>query len=110
MITFRQIENVEKAAWQNMFDIAPQGFRQKMKLYYEHVGGGICQVFPGYPVVHFNMVLGLGFTEPVTKEILQRVESIYNEADQPVYLIQFCDRIQQAEPPNVFEIMNYRVG
>jgi hypothetical protein len=62
MITPGQIENVEKAAWQNMFDIAPEKFRQEKKLYYEHVGGGICEVFPDYPVVHFDMMLGLGFT------------------------------------------------
>lgn len=93
-----------------MFDIAPAKFRQEMKLHYEHVAGGICQVFPGYPVVHFNMVLGLGFTEPVTVEVLQQVETIYKKAEQSVYLIQFAEGIQQAEPANVFELMNYRVG
>jgi len=110
MITPQQIEEIEKQAWQNMFDIAPENFRQEMKLYYEGVAGGICQVFPGYPVVHFNMVLGLGFTEPVTINVLQQVEAVYNKAGQPVYLIQFCESIQRAEPENVFELMNYRVG
>lgn len=110
LITPRDIENVEKEAWQNMFDIAPEQFRRQTKLRYEPVGGGICQVFPGYPIVHFNMVLGLGFTEPVTKEVLQQVEEIYNAASQPVYMIQFCESIQRAEPENIFDIMNYRVG
>ncbi|HRH61294.1 MAG TPA: SMI1/KNR4 family protein [Chitinophagaceae bacterium] len=110
MITPHQIENAELDAWQNMFDIAPEDFRKKMAMFYKHVGGGICQVFPNYPVVHFNMVMGLGFTEPVTKEILQQVESIYNEAQQPVYMIQFSDAVQKAEPANIFEEMNYRVG
>ena len=110
MITPQRIEDIEKQAWQNMFDIAPEKFKQEMKLYYEHVGGGICQVFPGYPVVHFNMVMGLGFTEPVTAHILQQVEAIYIKASQPVYMIQFCESIQRAEPADVFEIMNYRVG
>src|SRR5215831_11759998 len=105
MITPQQIENVEKEAWKNMFDITPEDFRKEMKLFYEHVAGGICQVFPGYPVVHFNMVLGLGFTEPVTIDVLQQVEAIYSKASQPVYMIQFCESIQQAEPANVFEIM-----
>ena len=82
-----------------MFDIAPASFRSQMHLFYEQVGGGICQVFPYYPVVHFNMVMGLGFTEPVTKSILREIEDIYNRASQPVYLIQFCEEIQEAEPP-----------
>ena len=110
MITPVQIENLEKEAWQNLFDIAPQAFRQKMNLFYEHVAGGICQVFPGYPVVHFNMVLGLGLTQPVTKEVLEKVEEVYSKASQPVYLIQFAEEVQQAEPAHIFELMNYRVG
>ncbi len=110
MITPEQIEDIEKQAWQNMFDIAPGKFRQQMKLYYEHIAGGICQVFPGYPVVHFNMVMGLGFTEPVTMEVLQQVEAVYKKAEQPVYLIQFSETIQKAKPENVFELMNYRIA
>ena len=78
------MKNIEKEAWQNMFDIAPEKFRQQMKLYYEELAGGICQVFPGYHVVRFNMVMGLGFTEPVTRKVLEQVEAIYNKAAQPV--------------------------
>ncbi len=81
-----------------------------MKLYYEELAGGICQVFPGYHVVRFNMVMGLGFTEPVTRKVLEQVEAIYNKAAQPVYMIQFCESIQKPEPANVFETMNYRIG
>jgi len=110
MITPHQIESAELDAWQNMFDIAPENFREKMKMFYRQVGGGICEVFPLYPVVHFNMVMGLGFTEPVTKEILHRVENIYADAGQLVYMIQFSDEVQKAEPANIFEEMNYRVG
>lgn len=110
MPTPKQIEEAEKQAWQNMFDLAPESFRREMNLYYEHAGGGICQVFPKYPVVHFNMVMGLGFTEPVTRKVLERVEGIYREAGQPVYMIQFSDDIQSAEPAGVFEDIGYNVG
>ena len=96
MITAHQIENAELQAWQNMFDIAPEEFRKKMKLFYKQVGGGICEVLPFYPVVHFNMVMGLGFTEPVTGKVLAQVEKIYADAQQSVYLIQFAEEVQKA--------------
>src|SRR4051812_44514352 len=78
MFTPREIEAIEAEAWQNMFDIAPEGFRKKMNLYYEKIHGGTCCVFPKFPVVHFNMVIGLGFTETLTGEIMKQVEKIYN--------------------------------
>ena len=109
MFTPQQVEAIEAEAWQNMFDIAPENFRKQMNLYYEKIGGAICFVFPKYPVVHFNMVIGLGFTEIVSKEILQQVDCLYANEKQPVYMIQFCDAIQQCEP-GIFETMNYRVG
>jgi len=109
MFTPQQIEEIEKEAWQNMFDIAPEVFRKEFKLFYKQIAGGTCFVFPGFPVVHFNMVIGLGFTEILSKEMLQRVESIYHDAGQPVYMIQFTEEVQQCEP-GLFEAMNYKVG
>ena len=109
MLIPQQVEAIEAEAWENMFDLAPPAYRKQMNLYYRKTGGGICLVFPKYPVVHFNMVIGLGFTEPLTKQILQGVEDIYRSAAQPVYLIQFCEEVQRCEP-GLFESMNYKPG
>jgi hypothetical protein len=105
----KDIELIEQEAWGNMFDIAPDAFRKQMNLYYVRLAGGTCFVFPKFPVVHFNMVIGLGFTEVLTKEVLAQVEAIYNHAKQPVYMIQFCEEVQKCEP-GLFELMNYRIG
>jgi hypothetical protein len=105
--TAYEVEAVERQAWQNMFDIAPEEFRKRVKLFYRNVGGGTCQVFPNYPIVHFNMVLGLGFTEPLTDTLLREVENIYAAAGQPAYMVQFCHEIQEALPQDLFAAMNY---
>jgi hypothetical protein len=109
MHTAQQIESIEAEAWESMFDIAPAAFRKEMNLYYEKVDGATCFVFPKFPVVHFNMVIGLGFAEVLTKELLQQVEDIYRKANQSTYMIQFCEEVQKCEP-GLFELMNYRAA
>lgn len=110
MITAKETEAIEIEAWQNMFDIAPSPFKEEMKIFYKQVAGGTCLVFPKYPVVHFNMVMGLGFAEPITRKVLQEVEQVYMNEKQPVFMIHYCEEIQKAEPLDIFEIMNYKVG
>lgn len=110
MPTFLQIEAIEMEAWQNMFDIAPESFRQEMNLYYKKIGGGICFVFPKYPVVHFNMVMSLGYDEPISEALLKEVEAIYEKENQPIYMIQYCEHQAPINAPEIFESCGFKVA
>jgi len=102
------MEAIEMEAWQNMFDIAPATFRKEMNLYYEKTGGGICFVFPKYPVVHFNMAMSFGYAEPISEKLLKQVEAIYKKENQPVYLIQHCEHQQPANAREIFNSRGFR--
>lgn len=109
MLTPLQIEAIEIEAWENMFDAASPAFKEQMNMYYVKVGGGICLVFGKYPVVHFNMIMGLGLSEPITKEILQKVEAVYEKANQYAYMIHYFEQMQPSNAPALFEEMGYCV-
>lgn len=109
MLTPLQIEAIEIEAWKNMFDAASAEFKEQMNMFYEKIGGGICLVFGKYPVVHFNMVMGLGLSEPITKEILQQVEAVYKKATQSTYMIHYFEQMQPGNAPAIFEEMGYVV-
>lgn len=110
MPTCQHIEAVEMEAWQNMFDIAPGAFRKEMNLYYKKIGGGICFVFPKYPVVHFDMVMSLGYEEPISEKLLKEVQAIYEKEQQPVYMIQYCDHQQPANATDIFVSCGFKVA
>lgn len=110
MITAKEIEGIEIEAWQNMFDIAPPSYKKEMQMSRKHIAGGTCLVFPKYPLVHFNMVMGLGFSEPITGQVLQEVEQLYANENQSVYIIHYCEEIQDTNPTNIFEETNYKAG
>lgn len=110
MPTNQQIEAIEMEAWQNMFDIAPESFRKEMNLYYRKTGGGICFVFPKYPVVHFNMAMSFGYAEPITETLLEEIKAIYEKEQQPVYMIQYCEHQQPANAPQIFDSCGFKVA
>jgi len=105
-----EIERAERDAWQNMFDVAPLEYRQRSNLFYRSIADGLCLVFPNHPIVHFNMVLGLGFVTPLTAQILYAVERVYAASNHDAYMIQFCHEILQTNPPNLFADMKYRAA
>jgi hypothetical protein len=110
MISPKQIEVIEQQAWENMFDIAPVTFKEEQGMFYKHIGGATCLIFPKYPIVHFNMVIGLGFEEPVTPNLLDKIEDLYRRAAQPIYMIQYFDDLKSYDTSSVFASKGYRVA
>jgi hypothetical protein len=110
MITPKQMEAIEQEAWENMFEIAPEPFKTEHNMLYKRVAGATCIVFPKYPIVHFNMVIGLGFEYPVTTEILNKIEQVYSSMQQPTYMIQYFDDEKPVSAADVFDSKGYKVA
>src|SRR4051794_26944128 len=110
MITPQQFEAIEQEAWKNMFDIAPEPFKAEHNMFYKHIAGATCIVFPKFPIVHFNMVIGLGFEQPVTKDVLDEIDLFYSSVQQPTYMIQYFDDGKPISAADVFASKGYRVA
>jgi hypothetical protein len=81
-----------------------------MVCFYKHIDGAICFVFPKYPIVHFNMVIGLGFEKPVAENTLDEIDNLYRSANQPVYMLQYFDDQKSYDAASVFTSKGYRVA
>jgi len=73
MVTPKEIEAIEQQAWENLFDVAPVAYKKEHGMSYKQIDGATCFAFPTYPIVHFNMVIGLGFDKPVTENTLDEI-------------------------------------
>ena len=62
------IEQTEIAAWSDLIDAAPDSFRQANGLRHQAIGGGMAINFQKEPIPLFNRVIGLGLTQPMTKQ------------------------------------------
>lgn len=110
MITPQQLEAIEQDAWENMFDIAPEPFKTEHNMFYKHIAGATCIVFPKYPIVHFNMVIGLGFEKPVTASIIDEIEQVYSSVKQTTYMIQYFDDEKPVNAADIFASKGYRIA
>src|SRR5690349_12182537 len=110
MITPQQLEAIEQEAWENMFDIAPEPFKTEHDMFYKRIADATCFVFPKYPIVHFNMVISIGFEQPVTENVLDEIEQVYSSVQQPTYMIQYFDDEKPVSAVDVFASKGYRVA
>jgi hypothetical protein len=110
MVPPKEIEAIEQRAWENMFDVAPADYKKAYGMFYKHIDGATCFVFPKYPIVHFNMVIGLGFAKPVAENTLDEIDNLYRSANQPVYVLQYFDDQKSYDAASIFTSKGYRVA
>jgi len=88
------IEQTEIAAWSDLIDAAPDSFRQANGLRHQTIGGGMAINFQKEPIPLFNRVIGLGLTQPITKQIIDSIKSFYTHHEK--YLIHYSSPMQPA--------------
>src|SRR5690349_4403583 len=87
-----QIERTEMTAWRDLIDAAPDSFKLANGLGYWDVGGGLAINFQKEPIPLFNRVIGLGLTEPLTKDLIDKVKGFYTHHEK--YLVHYSSPMQ----------------
>jgi hypothetical protein len=92
MEDLRLIESTEIAAWRDLIDAAPPLFRQAHGLRHEDIGGGMAINFQIEPTPLFNRVIGLGISEPLTQETIDRIKIFYEHGEK--YIVHYIPGMQ----------------
>lgn len=70
-------DDVEAAAFADLFDAAPAALRSRLGLHIEHVADATLLVAPGLPSSMFNRAIGLGLRQPATMQAVASIIEIY---------------------------------
>jgi len=73
-------DEVEAAAYREMFAAAPRDLSSQLGIEIREVAGSTLLIAPGIPTPMFNRVIGLGNTSPVTEAELNEITAIYKKA------------------------------
>jgi hypothetical protein len=74
-----QFEWVESETWADFTAAAPAAAQRALGTARLDIGGGVALTLPNDPTGFWNMTRGLGFAEPVTADLVQRVAAFYRE-------------------------------
>lgn len=70
-------DDVEAAAFVDLFEAAPAALRSRLGLHVEHVGDATLLVAPGLPSSMFNRAIGLGLRQPATTQAVASIIDLY---------------------------------
>src|SRR3954447_603785 len=85
--TIAMLEGIEREAWSDMYQAAPDALRDALGFRVDRAGGAAALVLPAIDVSDFNRVIGLGVEEPATEALLDRFLEIYRERGLKNFLI-----------------------
>jgi hypothetical protein len=98
----RQIETAEVLAWKDIYDSAPAGMRENLKIYYRELAGGLVLHLDAMPVTHFNMAVGFGVNEPLTEDVLATIMEGYGGKKPRSFMILYFNGMQPPGAKNMF--------
>ena len=76
----RIAEELEAAYMADVFNVAPPEVRDQLGMSVHHIGGGVAAVMANDPTGSFwSRTLGLGWSEPITDQLVERLVSTYRE-------------------------------
>lgn len=90
------LEQSEAAAFADLEAAAPAAVRTALGMRQARVGGGVALAVPGDPSGFWSRTLGLGFTEPVTAGLLERVAEFYRGCGLPAATLQLAPQVLPA--------------
>jgi len=85
--TIQALDNLEAAAYRDMFAAAPGDLVAALRLETREVAGACLLMAPGLPTPMFNRVIGLGNTGPVSEGVLDTIAGVYRDAGIPSWWI-----------------------
>lgn len=99
----RTLETADLNAWVNMFENAPADYAEKFGLEIKRVDEVVVFLCRKIPFPHFNALINLGLSRPVTEEKLDKILAIYREANSPKIYIHYNPFLQ---PENLPEMLS----
>ncbi|UCE25126.1 MAG: GNAT family N-acetyltransferase [Candidatus Zixiibacteriota bacterium] len=97
-----QLERTEVEAWSDFCSAAPRDAVETCGLRLTQTESSCFSIVPCVDTLAFNRVIGLGATEPVTDNVLDRAISLYEQADVGRFFIQL---IPDALTPEVKRLL-----
>jgi len=94
--TIAMLEAVEREAWCDMYDAAPEELRAALGFRVERVRAAAALVLPAIDMSDFNRVIGLGVEEPATEAVLDHFLAIYRNRNLKSFLIHVAPNAQPA--------------
>jgi len=76
----RRADDIEAAAYADLFAAAPPALRRRLGLAVERVAGATLLIAPGLPTPMFNRAIGFGLHTPANDTDLRAIEAAYRRA------------------------------
>jgi GNAT superfamily N-acetyltransferase len=94
-------EKAEAEAYYSFEAGTPAGIQAAMGMQLERIGGGVVLAVRNDPTRFWSKVIGLGFDEPVTTALLQRVLGFYTDRGVSATVIQIAPSVLPADWPDI---------
>jgi GNAT superfamily N-acetyltransferase len=92
-------EAIERAALADLHASAAPELRERLGLRLEEVGGALISVAAAEPSILLNRALGLGFHQPASPEMVERIVEIYRQAGVARFFVQVTPDARPEELP-----------
>jgi len=86
--TAAAIEAAEARVWADMYAAAPADFAARAGLASTEVGGALVLRWAATGRRYFSRAIGLGVTEPATREVVDRILDVYERSGIDMFLLQ----------------------
>jgi GNAT superfamily N-acetyltransferase len=86
-------EQTEAEAWADFEAAATDAAKAALGTRQLRIGGGVALAMPNDPSGLWSKTLGLGFTEPVTADLLERVIEFYRDCGMPAATLQLAPQV-----------------
>jgi len=101
-----QFEQVESETWADFTAAASAAARGALGTARLDIGGGVALAMPNDRSGFWNMTRGLGFAEPVTAELMQRVAGFYREHGVSAALLHLPPQVLPPDWPDICARLN----
>ena len=97
LATTANIESAEARTWADLYAAAPAEFAASAGLGSSEVGGALILRWAATGRRYFSRVIGLGVTQPVTEDAIDRILEAYHRAGIDMFLLQSLPHCRPAE-------------
>jgi hypothetical protein len=101
-----QFERVESQTWADFTAAAPAAAQRALGTARLDIGGGVALALPNDPTGFWNMTRGLGFAEPVTADLVQRVAAFYREHGASAARLHLLPQVLPPDWPDICARLN----